>query len=313
MINILCSTDDNYVPYCGVMLTSLFENNKGEEIDVYVQTDDLSDSNKSALLGLAEKYGQKLIFIHVDRNIFKDCPLDSSTDHVSLTAYYRIAVAELLPSSVKKVLYLDCDILVTDNIRQIINTDIDGLACGVIRDEAFLYDAHYDRLGLVKGTDCPYFNSGVLLINLDYWRENHIMEQCMKYISENSERLAFHDQDTLNVVIKGKVKYLPISYNLQSGFILRIFFKDFDKEIQREVMDAAMNPLVVHFTGVSKPWQYGSRHPFASKWIGVKNISLWNEYKLEKYRVSFGHRLLILRNELIWRLGIKKRPKSYIV
>jgi len=255
MKNILCATDDNYAHYCGIMLTSLFENNQENQIRVYVVTGGLNNLNKNTLLKLASAYSQVLEIITVDNILFKDCPIDPIKDHVSIATYYRLAVSMLLPKSIDKVLYLDCDMIICRSIRELYDTDLTGFACGVVNDEAYMTDVPYDRLEQTKDLLNPYFNAGMLLINLSYWRENNITEKSFNYISRHLHKLLFHDQDTLNGVLFGLVKYLKPTYNLQTGFLFTSYFADFDPNLQKEIREAISSPVIIHYTGYTKPWQ----------------------------------------------------------
>jgi len=312
-MNILCATDDNYVPYCGIMLTSLFENNKQENIKVYVLTGGLNNNNKKLFDKLADKYSQSIDIITVDNNTFKECPIRQEIDHVSIAAYYRLAVSELLPTDLNRILYLDCDIIVNTSLTELYTTELTGYACGVVADEAFMVDAPYERLSIPKTIESPYFNSGMLLINLDYWKEHDVMRECMDYISKNASRLAFHDQDTLNAILRGKVKYLDIKYNLQRELILKEVFNELPSDIQLSVKSASSSPIIIHYTGAGKPWIIGCRHPLKSKWIDTMNISLWNNISLIKPKRNIKSLMLDIRNEIIWTIGLKKRPQNYII
>ena len=155
-MNILCSTDDAYVTFCGIMLTSLFENNKDSGISVYVLTEEISSSNEEKLCRLASKYGQRLIILRVTRNKFDKCPIRPG-DHISLATYFRLAVTELLPKVVNKVIYLDCDIIVDGSLRELWETDINEYPIGACVDEAYWDFEKYQRLEL--SMDTPYFNA----------------------------------------------------------------------------------------------------------------------------------------------------------
>ena len=103
IINILCTPDDNYIPYCGIMLTSLFENNKDAKIHVYLMTETMSDSNWARLQELTRKYSQNIYPIIIDRRKLKDCPMHDD-DYVSLATYYRLLAPQLLPQEIDKIL-----------------------------------------------------------------------------------------------------------------------------------------------------------------------------------------------------------------
>ena len=309
MINILCTPDNNYVPYCGIMLTSLFENNKGVDFEVYIMCEGLDGKNIADFEKLSEFYNVPINILTVNKELFKKCPVRPG-DHISIAAYFRLIAPEMLPKHINKVLYIDCDIIVNASIEEFYAFNIDKNAFGAVIDEAFFNNEKYERLCYDKRYS--HINSGVLLLNLDYWRENKIADKCLEYISKYPERVKFHDQDTLNAVLHNEMKLLPIKYNLQTGFLLTDYAKNYKNEMP-EILEAAKSPVIIHFTGVSKPWFKGSRHPYRKRFLHYKNISLWKAHPLKKNRYSLYERIIRLRNEIIWALGIMKRPESYII
>ena len=308
-INILCTPDNNYVPYCGIMLTSLFENNKGVDFEVYIMCERLDDNNIADFKRLAKLYHVQIKILTVSKDIFKKCPIRPG-DHVSIAAYFRLIAPEILPRHINKVLYIDCDIIVNASIEELYGLDVDNNAFGAIIDEEFFEKSKYDRLCYDKKQF--YINSGVLLLNLDFWRDNNITEKCLEYISKYPERVIFHDQDTLNAVLHKEMKLLPIKYNLQTGFLLTEYTRYYEDEMP-EILEAVKSPVIIHFTGASKPWFKDSRHPYRKRFMHYKNISLWKAHPLKKNKYSLYERIIIFRNEVIWALGIMKRPKSYII
>ena len=307
-MNILCATDDNYVPYCGIMLTSLFENNKDQDIVVYLMTAGLNEKNIVDFDKLSKLYDQEIRIISVDNNVLKNCPIRIG-DHVSIVTYYRLLAPILLPKSVDKVLYLDCDIIINKSLIDLYEVNIENYAFGATLDDDFQGQDKYHRLQY--DSQKMYCNAGMLLINLDYWRKNSVMERCFEYIDNNSDRLKLHDQDTLNVVLQDEKQLLPITYNFQTGFFhVQCHFSDeFLKQIFEIVKDV---PIVLHYTGNCKVWDIGSKHPYVEYYLYYRSISLWKDFPLIDKR-TLKDKLLQLRNEIIWRLGIIKRPESYII
>lgn len=308
-INILCSTDDNYVPYCGIMLTSLFENNKELDFCIYILVEQLSNKSKNKFATLAKIYNQRIEIITVDGEKLKDCPIRTG-DHVSIATYYRLLAPILLPSDVDKILYLDCDMVINGNILELYNEDIDECPIAMSKDEAFFSEEKYERLNYSKSH--VYKNAGVALINIEYWRKNNIAEKCLEYISKYPERVKFHDQDTLNAVLHKEMKLLPIKYNLQTGFLLTQYTQYYKEDI-KEIMHIATSPTIIHYTGPNKPWHKNSKHPFTKRYLHYKNISLWSKMPLIKENKSFKDIIDKLMTTLVWKMGIKKKPKTYII
>ena len=168
-MNIICSFDNKYSPYAGVMLASLFENNKDVAITVYALTDYVDDANQQKFYELANNYKQQIFFVNIDINKFRDLPHGGTRfSHIGLGAYYRLLSDVLLPNDVKKALYLDCDIIVNASLKRLYDIDITDVAVCALYDKPDVSSNYSERLGY-NGND-GYVNSGVLLINLECWR-----------------------------------------------------------------------------------------------------------------------------------------------
>lgn len=124
--------------------------------------------------------------------------LPNQRAHLTVETYYRLFISDILPSDIDKVLWLDCDIIVAGDLKELWNEGISDSAVGVVPDfennnvrvmNRLKYDAAYG-----------YFNAGVLLINLKYWRRENIIPIFTNYISDHYENLYYHDQDVLNYV-----------------------------------------------------------------------------------------------------------------
>lgn len=313
LMNILCATDDNFVPYCGIMLTSLFENNQNHKLKVFILTESLNEENMRMFSSLSKKYGQDIKIIKVSPEKFKGCPIDPEHDHVSIATYYRLAVTELIPSDISKILYLDGDIIVTNDLMDFYKMDISPYAGAAIRDVAYNDQSIYSRLNINQKPENPYFNAGVLLMNLDYWRINQISRKCMQYIKNNTDKIVFHDQDTLNAVLLHDTISVSPKYNLQSGFIIKSIMEKYDSCTKQRILETAESPHIVHFTGSAKPWFKGSKHPYAKLWLKYKKKSLWAKYPLKKTEKPITEGLRNWAVRLMWKLHIKPIPQTYII
>lgn len=311
-MNILCATDDKYVPYCGVMLTSLFESNPKEHFNVFILVESLGNTGRKQFEMLAKKYGQSIHIREVKSEVFSNCPINPETDHVSLAAYFRLAVTEILPKNVDRVLYLDCDIIVQSSIRSFYDIDLDGRACAIVQDEAAHIDEPYYRFGLPRNHEPLYINSGVLLIDLEYWRKHLLFESFFKYIKENKSLIKFHDQDTIYGVLRNEVKYADVKYNLQRGFLYKKNFEAYTEQLKQEIRLAIDAPVIIHYTGAIKPWMMYDKNPFAKIWREFHTKSLWKDAGLIHTRFSVKKLLTDIAKQTIWLLGIKKRPQTYI-
>ncbi|MDY3063131.1 MAG: glycosyltransferase family 8 protein [Bacteroidaceae bacterium] len=305
-MNIVCATDDNYVPLCGIMLTSLFENNKDCHIDTYIITSDLNKKNKSQLEALSTSktgYDTTIHFCETSEQTFKNCPIRKG-DHVSLAAYYRLLTPLILPTHVEKVLYLDCDIIITDSLYQLYNTDISDVSLAACAEhdgeigKLQVSESHITRLGYpIKW---GYFNSGVLLINLSYWRKNNISNTLIDYISNNKEKCLLHDQDALNAVLGGQKKFIPYKYNFMT-YLFTPGYATYNKDVFLEE-----RPAIIHYCTPTKPWDwYLYDYPFSKQREHYRTISPWKNWEN-----NMPMKKKLIRKFLSWKNKLIKKELS---
>ncbi len=291
-INILCATDNNYAPYCGIMLTSLFESNRDSRFDVYVFVDgDLSKKNVAKFNGLGKKYENKVVLMTIDNELFKDCPvnkiiLGESHNYITLPTYYRLLASEFLPQTIDKIIYFDCDIAIDGDIKPLWETNVDGRAVACVAD-CFPFNKQTDeRLGYAK--EYGYFNAGVLVLNLGFWREHQLSKKMFDYINEKKRELRFMDQDVLNAVLFDKKRMVPERYNYQICFLFPDFWERYSLEFRQVLMEESDKAVVIHYCAPTKVWNYRyDGGPFCAVWNKYRKMSLWRhcvvKYPRSKY------------------------------
>ena len=131
---------------------------------------------------------------------------------VTQAAYYRLMLSEILPKNIHKVLYLDGDIIVRHSLLPLWNIDMKERPVGVVIYPYEVFPDFYSRLN--HPPQLGYFNSGVMLIDLAYWRKHEVVKDFMRILQEYAEKLQFGDQDVLNVAFSGNKIVLPMKYNL---------------------------------------------------------------------------------------------------
>ena len=178
---------------CGVCLTSMFENNKDMELHAYILTNGLDAIDIEKFHDLGQRYSQKVSVLQIGDEYFDGL---KASERFSKAIYYRFLTPKILPNE-SRALYLDCDIIVNGSLRQLETIQLDSFACAVVRDQMSNDKRILKRLEI--GT--PYFNSGVLLMNLDYWRQNEISTKLVNFIHDNSDSCIFPDQDALNYLL----------------------------------------------------------------------------------------------------------------
>lgn len=284
-MDIVCSTDSKYIMPTGVMLTSLFESNQGEVVNVHLLHDKASALLLEPIKSIAASYHQAIHFYEIDDDTFRDFPigLDYQLDHVgsSLATYYRLYLTEILPADMDKVIYLDGDILVVDKLVNLWNTSVENYAIAAVPDSYNNKIEHYNRLHYSQSLG--YFNAGVLLINLKYWREHHVLSLFLDYVRNNPERLKCHDQDVLNYIFREKKISLPFRYNVLNEYWFDLRYSLVSWEYDEQILEAQSHPVVIHFTCIPKPWYENCKHPWKKEFDKYKAMSPWREVKEKRW------------------------------
>ena len=266
-MNIVCATDDNFVQHCCVMLVSVLLNN--DDVTIYVLTEGLLPENEKIISEEAAAHGGTVHFCVVDPTVIDRFPMPPGAElaHISRATYYRLLIPDLLPQGVDKVLYLDCDIVVNHSVATLWDTDIAGYAIAAVLQVGFGREAV--RLGYPM--EYGYFNAGVTLINVDYFRRHDVSRQLMDYIAQNYDRIKYHDQDTLNAVLHDQCLHLEAQWNLTPNVYDPDYPMHGDQVDGRMVNDYAADkrsalehkddPTMLHYASHPKPWQRNCVHP----------------------------------------------------
>lgn len=247
--DIVINTDNQYVQHTMAMLCSLYENNKKHNIVVHVLQKSLSAKSREYLTELSGKYDNIIIFYDVDESKLQGVQFRKKRP-LSMAAYYRLLLSSVLPDNIDKVLYLDCDIIIVRDIEEIFNIEIDDYALAASID-TFPYCQQH-RLQLHMEADERTFCSGIMLVNLKYWREHNVEPDLLEYAKRHREVVYLHDQDVLNYKFKKHWFLLPPKWNRGANTIKPIpdnYCKDYD------IKDYIYNPMLYHFASIDvKPW-----------------------------------------------------------
>ena len=257
-MNIALCTDENFTIPALVCLTSIFENNKDDDCHVYVLTDGISDKAKEKFTKLSVLYNQNIDIMIIDKHRFDGLTVN---ERFPISIYYRFLLPEMLPVE-HKMLYIDCDIIVRHSLKELYNTNIDQYALAAIVSQTSdnLSWTNYLKLNSL------YFNSGVLLLNLDFWRNYNITDNLINWTYENPQLCNMPDQNALNKVLEDKVVYLDYTYNFQENW-----FGDLTNAMHYskwdEIRKVAQDPVIVHFCNDVKPWFKECTNPFHEEYL----------------------------------------------
>lgn len=297
--HIALNMDDQYLEHASAMLASVFHNNPDLHFAVHVITAGLGTTTIKGLNDLvAGQYHQELQVHELSGQSAKLFP-GYVNSHISQAANYRLFVADILPRTIDKVLYLDCDLIVRGDLKTLFDIPLDGNAIGAVEDMWSGKDDNYERLDYPR--EYGYFNSGVMMISLSHWREHNLSGRFVDF-HKSHPNLVFVDQDILNGVLHDKWQHLPLAWNVQDGFLRRKC--RVRQEMMPEVMNACQDPMIIHFTGSRKPWNYDCLSPFRDEYFTYVDMTAFRGTRPTK-PLRWSCKLAIDR--LLFALRLKKK------
>lgn len=270
MIHIACAANAAYVPHVAAMLHSLLSVQGNAGITVHFLYDaNLEKTELERLRNFAIEQGavwQGHLITEEQRARFPD------NYHFGREAWYRTLLPELLPE-LERVLYLDADTIIRQSLEPLWQFDLQGHVIGAIANPLYAFMDNSFMLGL--GVDSPdnYFNSGVILFDLQEWRAQNVGAELLQFIAEHGAAQAWPDQNTLNSVLRGRWMRLPAQWNMQNVYfelpLKRIPYPTESLRLARQ------NPAIVHYSAPYKPWMYMCKHPFLEDYLRHLSVTPW--------------------------------------
>ena len=261
-LNIATALNSRYMRYTYVMLLSLFKNQTGADIHVYLLHSDLSDEDQKYLQSLAQSYGHTIHYLHIDRRFF---PVElPTTQKWTLEAYYRLMLMDILPDDVERLLYLDVDMIINKPILELYQTDFEGSYLCVCQDMTVSFPMSDIRDEVFKehiAAGFTYFNSGLILWDIAALRGKYSFKDYMELAEKLEYKLLTPDQDLLNYMHWNQIKFVDVSrYNLFARMA-------YDAGVRYE--QVIEETVIIHYAGM-KPWQ--------GKYIHYDIEKLWWDY-----------------------------------
>lgn len=252
-MNLLFSIDRNCVDLLLSCMHSISEKGGEEIYDAYILHSDLGRMEKEKIKALSPSR-VSCHFLSVPEEMFSDFP---ETKRYPRQIYYRLAAAELLPKHLDRILYLDVDTLIINDLKELYNTDFEGnifLAC--THTKKFLSRVNQFRLDVEENV--PYVNTGVLLMNLPLMREEVKLEEIQAYAADKKNILLLPDQDILTALYGHRVKLAdPLRYNLSDRDI--DFYNADPTHRKIDLAWVKKHAVILHYYGRNKPWKESYR------------------------------------------------------
>jgi lipopolysaccharide biosynthesis glycosyltransferase len=341
-MRILLTFDTGYAPHAATVMESIIQNCP-EKLDFVVIYYDLNKEMQDVLSKHFLNKVKSLEFVRLDEEILRSSIKNMKTaEHLKgFHPYLRLFSSELLPYD-EYVIYLDCDIIVQDNILNILNdADLSMPLCAVTEynpdykwqdlsrftgigkikypwvQEAYWYRAYQS---LEMDATSSYFNTGVMVVNLEYWRKYKIAEKAIVFLLNNPEKCYAADQDALNHVINGNYYVLASHWNTVASLVLSGY-------TEQQLRKTHKTPSIIHTVGGIKSWhymcsvhnakklyrQYRKLTPYPK--INYTDKSLKNILKHQiilLLKLIIGKKIRVMRQNLIKEISYSKRRLKYI-
>ena len=289
VLNIFFVIDKNYIVPFTVTLTSILENNKDLELQVFI----IHELDQNSQLDLScnffrEKYSLNVNLIKFEDKYFNDFHTEH---HITKATYFKLLLGEVIPETITEGLYIDCDTVVNGSLKGLCDlsftSNSEGSEVSLLTVKDIKADREITRLKKLGINLTNYFNAGVLFINLRKWRAENMAQKMIEVGQKYNEHLTYLDQDIQNIFFRVDQGDLEDTYN-----------KDASIKYTRI-------PLILHYLGNSKPWHFVDNGPYKHiyhnylkmtpfKNLKTENITLKNVAR--KYVRLFRQKLNIQRS-----------------
>jgi lipopolysaccharide biosynthesis glycosyltransferase len=271
--------DDNFAIGIAVTLSSALVNLKpGASVFVYGLDGGIRPATKDRLHRILAPLAIDLHLRYVtpDASLFRDL---KTPGHLTVMTYLRLTIPDLFPDQ-DRVLYIDTDLVVNTDLNRLWETPLGDHFALAVREMGLPtvslgLPQTYQKLGLDPET--PYFNAGIMVMNLRRWRQEQIVPRVLTYTRENESSILCADQDGINAVIAGRWGEVDPRWNVQVGSIMNfraLAETPYKRQVEPLLPELLKDPYVLHFIG-RKPWQSGIVNPARHFFVEYLKRSGW--------------------------------------
>lgn len=281
-MNVLYTVDNNFVPQLAASICSICKNNTTmDSISFFVLADKITPENQTKLKAFVEQEGRTIDIIEIS-GFMESFGSEFDTLGWNEVIMARVLMDRFLPKDLNRVLYLDGDTIVRESLEELWATDLEGKILAAAM-EPTVDTKRKEVLGL-KGK--PYYNSGVLLVDLVAWRSNNAEKRILDYCNIHREALFAPDQDAINAELSDSIVALSPAYNyanIISIYPYKMMLKLMDCYVSKSVYEAARNkPYIIHYLGEERPWRIGNRHEYREDYDRYLQMTPWADSPREQ-------------------------------
>ncbi|MEY5049347.1 MAG: hypothetical protein RLZZ175_2706 [Bacteroidota bacterium] len=263
-MHIAIAFDNNYLTPFYALIASIFSNNLSKSIVFHcIINDNVSIDEKKKIQTYILKHNSVVNFYSVDEEMLSKFVLGGTW---TSSVYYKMFFPLLIKQPLKKLLYLDTDMIVVGDLEPLFNIDLESYALAAVYDN---YVKTQPEIGIVE--EGKYFNSGMLLYNIPLWNEQMLSQKAIEYLNEFPQNIKFVDQCALNAILKDNWYKVHEKYNLIYSYIP-------ENISQKELNEFIKDVVVVHFT-LQRPWNLLCRNRLRKLYFRYLKESNYNNAK----------------------------------
>jgi lipopolysaccharide biosynthesis glycosyltransferase len=243
--------------------------------EIYVLGNDLSESSRVRLLKVVKAVSRsdELRWMQIPSERFGHL---ATINHLTPAAYTRLLIPEIVSRHIRRAVYLDADVMVRRDLSPLFTIELGDALVGGVRDFAITSTDH-DWSGVRdRAHPTPYFNTGVLVMDLARWRSMGLAERALQYAAADGEPLPWADQDALNAVVESWHE-LDYQWNVQLNLFLaeRPPPTNFTDRLYDQRWCIYRAGAILHFTGPPKPWSPWRTTPGTMSWVRTLMRTGW--------------------------------------
>ncbi|WP_241646551.1 glycosyltransferase [Rosenbergiella metrosideri] len=273
--------DGDFLLGSEISMVSVASNNPSIRFHFHLFSNDIPRIDQQKMVELAEQYALKVTLYTLDNDYFAQLPTNRLW---SSAIYYRFIMAEIVAQTAATMLYLDADVVCQGDISALLDVDLDNHVVAAVPERDAIWWAHQAEVLGCKALAQGYFNSGVMLLNLEAWRSEAIYEHILRLAADPQQqsKLSFYDQDLLNLALVDKKIFLNSAYNTQYSLNYEL------NEAKRKKFTSSS--IFMHFIGPTKPWHLWAQYPSAKAFQLAKAHSPWKGEPLQLPRSTYQYR-----------------------
>jgi lipopolysaccharide biosynthesis glycosyltransferase len=273
-LHIVLASDANYaMPLTVVLCSAALNCDKRRSLTFHIMQRGIHASLRRHIEDSVKKAraDANIVWLDIPLEKFKDFTITHS--YLTAAIYARLMVQWVIPADIDKVLYLDSDLVVLDDLGELWDTDMQGKTVLAAQDRIGYIGAsdglaNYRELG-IPGAN-KYFNSGVLLIDLKKWRALDRSAQAFRYLNDHRAIIKMEDQEALNAILFDDWCELEFRWNWQ------IEWKPYRLGLQKGTpIEAGQRKSLIHFTSQEKPWLPGCEYEEQEYFFQYLNHTHW--------------------------------------